>query len=59
MVSIGTSEGDVFRLQLGEDGTYFPYIGLQGLATGLLFARTFGWIVGRLQTQGMGRPWVP
>ena len=43
-VYIGTSEGDVFRLQLGEDGVYFPkLLGCGAEVTGRRFAQTI-WV---------------
>ena len=43
-VYIGTSEGDVFRLHLGEDGAYFPMLlGCGAEVTGRRFARNI-WV---------------
>ena len=43
-VYIGTSEGDVFRLRLGEDGVYFPQLlGCGAEVTGSRFAKTI-WV---------------
>ena len=53
-VYIGTSEGDVFRLRLGEDGVYFPkLLGCGAEVTGSRLPKRFGWTVGRSRMQVM------